>query len=389
MRIVLTGGGTSGHILPFEPIVAAIRTKFLADKEDLPSRLDPKELRLYFVGVSSQKTKDFFQQYDVEVTHVPSGKLRRYASALTFIDLLIRLPIGIVLALFHMWRIMPEVVISKGGYGSLPVVLAAVFYRIPILLHESDAVPGMANSFLMRFVTAIALGFAAAQEKLPLQWRYKAIVTGTPVRRMLFSLTSSQGKAELGIAEAEKVLLVVGGSQGAKQINEAIVQILPKLVLDFTIIHVTGSDHIEAVKEVTGQLLAQSSRRSQYHAYAYLESEFAAALQAADGVVSRAGSTVAELVAVRKPMLLIPLDSAAADHQRANARLLEAAGAAMVLDPNNLGVNLLEQNIHRLMTDETLRANLVKNMDAIDLPQAATTIADLTFTLARGLVPHR
>lgn len=390
MRIVLTGGGTGGHVMPFEPMVQSLRTLWLHQKDSLPKRLETDELRIYFVGVADQATRDFFAHYDVPVVHVPSGKLRRYASLLTVTDLLFRLPLGVGLALVQMWRLMPEVVVSKGGFGSMPTVLAAAFYRIPVLLHESDAVFGLANSFLLRFATAAAVGWPAAKEMAPKKRQHKIVVTGTPVRHSLFSLTQAEAKQRLHIAAQKKVVLLMGGSQGAQQINEQLMHILPRLVLTATVIHVTGEKHFASVSEVARQLLAQSSRQDAYRAYPFVqEDDLVAVLAAADAVVSRAGSAVAELIALRKPMLLIPLDSAAADHQRANARVLEQAGAALVLDPTNVGANLLEQNITRLLTDEQLRANLRANMARIDFPQAATTLAKLVFALAQGLEPAK
>lgn len=390
MRIVLTGGGTSGHVMPFEPMVQALRTLWLQQKETLPKRLGRRDLRIYFVGVADQKTKDFFAHYDVPVVHVQSGKLRRYVSLLTVVDLLFRLPVGMVLGVVQMWRIMPEVVISKGGFGSIPTVLAAAFYRIPVLLHESDAVFGLANSWLLRFATAVAVGFPAAKDVAPKKWQHKIVVTGTPVRPALLRTPQIEAKKHLHIDVQEKVVLVMGGSQGAQQINEQLMQILPRLVLAATVIHVTGEKHFSSVTEVARQLLEQSSRQDAYRAYPFVDGDdFAAVLAAADAVVSRAGSSVVELIALRKPMLLIPLDSAAADHQRANARVLEQQGAALVLDPTNVGANLLEQNITRLLTDEQLRANLRANMGRIDFPKAASTIAELAFNLAQGLEPAR
>jgi UDP-N-acetylglucosamine--N-acetylmuramyl-(pentapeptide) pyrophosphoryl-undecaprenol N-acetylglucosamine transferase len=387
MRVVLTGGGTGGHVIPFEPMVTALRTQFLEVQPQLAGEIDPSSLSIYFVGVALAETREFFARLDVPVTNIPSGKLRRYASGLTVIDLFFRLPVGIIMALVTMWRLMPEVVISKGGYGSIPVVLAAVFYRIPVLLHESDAKPGMANKFLMRFAAALTLGFAAAQAEVPAKYTFKAIVTGTPVREDIKTLSSAEGKKVFGIAPSEKVLLVMGGSQGAKQLNEALLQLLPKLVLQYTIIHLTGTDHFTSVTTVAQELLAQSSRKAAYQAFPYLTDQMPAALTAADGIISRAGSSVVEFMALRKPMLLIPLDSAAGDHQRRNAQVVEAAGAALVLDPNNLGVNLLAENIERLMNDETLRGHMMANQAALDKPQAAHDIVAVAYKLAQGLAP--
>lgn len=387
MRIVFTGGGTGGHIIPFAPIIEALRRYHIEHKDSLPAHLEPSNLDMTFMGVATKEARELFETYDVRVRHIPSGKLRRYASGLTIIDLLFRLPVGVLRALITLWRIMPDVVISKGGYGSLPTVLAAAFFRIPVLLHESDAVPGVSTTFLARFATAIALGYTAAASRLN-AYKRKSIVTGNPVRPELRRLSQAEGKRSFGIAESEFVLLVFGGSQGAKQLNEVLLASLPRLIPDMTIIHVAGPDHLPAVKTVASELLAQSSRRQAYHVYGYLSYNMLAALAAADVIVTRAGSSLAEIAAARKPALIIPLDSAAGDHQRKNAQVFEAAGAALVLDPTNVGQNLFEQNVRRLHDDEALRREMIANLAQLDFPNAAHDIASLAFSLAQGLQPR-
>lgn len=388
MRVVLTGGGTSGHIIPFEPIVESLRAHFLEVKSTLPARVDPEELDITFVGVADEQTKAFFAQYSVPVIPTSSGKLRRYASAQTIPDLLIRLPFGFLQALFHLWRIMPDVLVSKGGYGSVPVVLAAAFYRIPVLLHESDAVPGLANKKMLRLASAITVGFPQAKEALG-KWQYKTFVTGTPVRNSLRMATPAEGKRTFEIPENEKVLLVTGGSQGAQQINEIILKILPELVPDMAVIHITGKNNYEAVSTVAQELISHSPRKNMYKAYPYLTDKMIHALAASDGIVSRAGSTLAEIAALRKPALLIPLANSGNDHQRKNAQAFEAAGAALVLDPINLGENIVKQNIERLMNDTEVRDALINNIQTLDFPHSGKQIAELTFKLASGFAPKK
>lgn len=389
MRIVLTGGGTAGHVMPFESIIEGLRTKFLEEKASLPKQLEPNELYITFVGVADAKTREFFASYDVPAIHVPSGKMRRYASAHNIVDTLFRLPIGLVKALVHIWRIMPDVVISKGGYGSIPVVLAAAFYRIPILLHESDVIPGLTNAKLLRFASAITVGFPSAKEFLK-QWEYKVFVTGTPVRPNLGQVPAAEAKKAFGIPANERVLLVMGGSQGAKQLNEILLKILPEIIPDMAVLHLTGTDHYQAVSTVAKELIDHSPRRDMYKAHAYLTDKMPLALAAADGVVTRAGaSSLAEITALRKPVLIIPLDGAANDHQRKNAQAFETKGAALILDPINLGQNIFKQNVLRLMTNDEARAALTKNIAQLDYPQAGNTIAALAFKLATGFAPQR
>ncbi len=389
MHIVLTGGGTGGHVLPFESIIESLRTIFIEQKDSLPKHISPSDLNIQFVGVADNATRELFSRYDVKVTNVPAGKLRRYPSAITVFDMLFRLPIGILIALFKLWHIMPDVIISKGGYGSLPVVFAAVIYRIPILLHESDAAVGLANSIALRFSSAVTVGLPSTQKELE-KWKYKIFITGTPVRGQLVQVSQESGKAAFGLPANEPVLLVMGGSQGAKQINSTLLQILPEIITSMAIIHLTGRDHYEAVSAVSQELLAHSPRKGLYKAFPYLDEQMPYALAAANAVVARAGATtLAELARLRKPALLVPLDSAANDHQRKNAQAFETVGAALVLDPINLGQNIFQQNIERLMTDEVLRRALSASIAQLDFPDAARNIAALAFKLASGFAPSK
>lgn len=387
MRIVLTGGGTSGHVTPFGPMIEAIHTYHVTHASQLPGRLVPHRLDLYFVGFVNPETRDFFQRYNVKTIHIPSGKVRRYFSWSTIYDLGIKLPAGLVWSLITMWGLMPDVVISKGGYGSIPVALAAVFYRIPILLHESDAVPSLTTRLLARMAAAIGVGFPQTRQALT-SFKAKTFVTGTPIRSEFRLVQRSEARQVFGLPDDKTALLVLGGSQGAKQINEVLLQVLPQLVLKAFIIHVTGKHHYEAVKAVADELLSSSSQRENYKPYPYLKDKIVHALVAADVVISRAGATtLAELSFLHKPSLLIPLASAANDHQRRNAEVFEVVGAARVLDPNNLKPTLFARNVEELITDATLRQSLSTRIGALSFPKAAPMMADLAFKLAAGLRP--
>ncbi|OGY36600.1 MAG: hypothetical protein A3E36_03350 [Candidatus Andersenbacteria bacterium RIFCSPHIGHO2_12_FULL_45_11b] len=388
MRIVFTGGGTGGHIMPFESIIEAIRMQYTEKQHSIPSFTDPEVLELSFLGVVTPEGKEFFDRYGVAIHNIPSGKLRRYASGMNIIDIAFKLPFGTLVALARMWSIMPDVVVSKGGYGSIPVILSAIFYRIPILLHESDATPGRANAFTMRFASAITLGFAVSREYLQ-PYLKKIFVTGTPTRTLLAHDQKKESKKSFGFAESEHVLLVMGGSQGAQQINDTLITSLPTLIKDMAIIHITGEAHHVAIAKVAEEFLAQSPRKQMYKAFARLKgADMTRALMASDSAVTRAGaSSLAEIARMKIPALIIPLAGAANDHQRKNALAFEAAGAALVLDPSNVTTHLLSQDIERLITDQELRTAIIKNIEALDFPNAAKDIATLALELASGYLP--
>jgi len=269
MIVVLTGGGTNGHIIPLEPIIDSLRVNFRAQQETMPAWIGRRKLEIVFIGVTDKKTEEFFKRLDVKTIAIPAAKLRRYPSSRTISDLLFRLPAGLVLSLWHMWRLMPDVVVSKGGYGSIPVTLAAWFYRVPFLLHESDSVSGLANRMMASLATVITVGFASTRHEMK-YYRDKTVVTGTPIRKYLLTESPEDSKKYFGLDEDEPVLLVMGGSQGAEQLNELVLEALPSLIEDMAIIHLTGKDHFNEVKKFAEDLIVSSSREFAYKPFGYL-----------------------------------------------------------------------------------------------------------------------
>lgn len=389
MRIVLTGGGSAGHLIPFAPIIEALRTGFVEQRAQLPIDFDTARLDLYFCGTIDAEGRSLLASYGVAASSIPAAKIRRYRSLKTVFDLLVKLPVGLILALLQVWRIMPEVVVSKGGYASFPVVAAAVFYRIPVVLHESDVVSGLTNRLLLRFCTVIAVSFDTTKESLATM-QHKVFVTGLPVRREFSAVTPAEGRRRFGVDATTPILLVIGGSQGARQVNEILLQVLPSLLPEMFVIHSTGAPHFATVQTVITELLAGEPLRERYKVYPYLADTLVHAMVAADAVVSRAGATtLAELTRLRKPMLLIPLAGAANDHQRANAEAYERLGAARVLDGVNLTPALFLQNVRDLIGSEAVRASLTERLAGLDHPLAARDIAKLAFTVARGQRPTK
>jgi UDP-N-acetylglucosamine--N-acetylmuramyl-(pentapeptide) pyrophosphoryl-undecaprenol N-acetylglucosamine transferase len=280
------------------------------------------------------------------------------------------------------------VVISKGGYGSIPVAVAAVVYRIPFLLHESDAISGLANRMLASWSSVITVGFAATRGTVAGQGE-KTIVTGTPVRTSLLAIDNVRAKQAFNFSSERPVLLITGGSQGAQQINDILVASLSELLSIANIIHLTGADHLERVMASAREALGTADLPDSYKPFGYLTEQMAAALAAADAVVTRAGATaLAELALLKKAIIIVPLDAAAQDHQRRNAEVFVAAGAARVIDPANLGRSIFIQNVRDLVENRTIRETLENNIGQLARPQAGRDIALLAIKLAQGLVPR-
>jgi UDP-N-acetylglucosamine--N-acetylmuramyl-(pentapeptide) pyrophosphoryl-undecaprenol N-acetylglucosamine transferase len=271
---------------------------------------------------------------------------------------------------------------------SLPVAAAAVFYRIPLLLHESDAVMGLANRIMAGWASVITVGYTEARRNIRF-YRDKTFVTGIPVRRTPVRTDRQAVIQQLGLPADVPFLLVMGGSQGAKQINDAVISILPSLLPTLSVIHLTGAEHVAAVTSAAAEIIKKSPGPGRYRALGYLP-EIMPIMAAADVIITRAGAnSLAEIASLSKAIIVIPLDGAAQDHQRQNAAIFEAADAARVIDPVNLKRSLLLQSIRDVFDRSELRATLEKNIGLLDRPQSAREIAKIAFKLAEGQVPRQ
>jgi UDP-N-acetylglucosamine--N-acetylmuramyl-(pentapeptide) pyrophosphoryl-undecaprenol N-acetylglucosamine transferase len=380
MKIILTGGGSGGHITPLIAIIEALRTQYALSHPD--NDVDKKSsLKLFFIGSVTVNELNLIQSQNLPVYRIPSGKLRRYFSFRTIVDLIFLLPIGFFLALWHVALLNPDIVISKGGFGSIPTSLAAAIYGVPIILHESDVSPGLANRFIAFLASAICISWIETAGKLARHAK-KITLTGIPVRSSFISLNQSSAKKALGLPTNEKLVFIMGGSQGAQEINEIIIKILPQLIYKSAVLHVTGPKNYDRVVSSTTKILRASTRRHLYKVEPFLTESIARAISAADVVVMRAGATsIAEIAHLHKPALLIPLINSAGDHQQENAAMLEKYGAAYVIGPANRGPGMVEQAINQLLKPN-VAPSIIKQISALDKPSAATDIAKIALKLA-------
>lgn len=391
MRVVLTGGGTGGHLTPLVAVARELERR--SERGELPwaERGEPP-LELLYLGVVTAFDRAALERAGIPAAHIPSGKVRRYLAGapLTVFDLLFRLPVGILRALWKLFFVMPDVVFSKGGYGSIPVVVAAWVYRIPVLLHETDIVPGVANRKLARFASAIAVGFREAERQFPDP--QKTFVAGTPLRPAFRAFPSpAEARSRLGLRSEKPLLFVTGGSQGAQRVNTVVLALLPKFIGAVTVLHQVGEQNLPAIQEFVGRDLRHLPGIEDYRAVGALsEEEMAAALAAAHLVVSRAGGTaLAEIAAAGKPSLLIPLRGAAQEHQWENAHFFREHGAAVVLDETNLTSALFERTLRRMLENpEDLRL-MGERVRLLHRPSAAGDLAAVLVSMAQGRVPRR
>jgi UDP-N-acetylglucosamine--N-acetylmuramyl-(pentapeptide) pyrophosphoryl-undecaprenol N-acetylglucosamine transferase len=368
MRIVLTAGGTGGHIFPLVAVEKKLK-ELVSEGEDL---------EFLFLGPDGELEKEAMDKDLIPRKKILSGKLRRYFS-LGYIFDLVKIPLGIIQSLWQLLWFMPDVVFSKGGYAGVPVVVAAWIYRIPIIIHESDVTPGLANQLAARMAQEVAVSFAGAANFFNPS---KVVITGNPIRRELIMGNKEEGMKIFGLRGEKKTILVMGGSQGARIINESILHILPRLLKDYEIIHITGKSEYENVIQQAGQEGIKAGFGG-YHPYAFLREEISNAFAVADLVISRAGAnTLTEIAANGKPAIIIPIKSSANNHQELNAYAFSESGAVIVISQDNLGENMLEEKIREVMNSKELQFEMSERVRKLYNPDAAKKIAEEIIKLA-------
>lgn len=381
MKIVFTGGGTAGHFTPLIAIAEAI-TELTRERRILPPIY-------YFMAPDPYDPQALFEN-GIAFVRCPAGKWRRYASLANFIDLF-KTAWGILAALITLFRLYPDVVISKGGYGSVPVTTAARILRIPLIIHESDAKPGRANLLAAPGAFRIAISYESSRAFFPKKVQDKIALTGVPVRSELAHAGGDPGgKEELGLDPNAPTVLILGGSSGAKRINDTVLLALAELVEAVNVIHQTGKAHFEEVQQMAAVVLRASPYQKRYHAFAYLNvASMRKAVGACDLIISRAGSTaIAEIALWRKPALLVPIPEEVSHDQRANAYAYAHTGGAIVLEEANLTPNVLTHEIKRITADSALRQQMTERGAAFAAPDAAKLIANEVLAEALSHAPQ-
>lgn len=362
---MLAGGGTGGHVFPLVAIAEQIQNLFSPEGD---------KAEIEFIG-ESQLMKSEAVNLGIKFRSILAPKWRRYFSFRNFIDIL-KCPLGFLQAIFYVWFFMPDLVFIKGGYGSfLPAVVAKLFF-IPIVVHESDAIPGRTNRFFGRWAKKVYIGFDAASQY------FKPSLTevvGNPIRSVILNITDvSIARSAFSLKPSKPTVLITGASQGAKKINENLMLALVELIRKFQIIHQTGQDKFTEINDQLVEIIKEGAKSygqevsENYRIYPMLDaSKMALAYSACDVVVSRAGSAVFEIAAVGKPVVLIPLKHAASNHQLANAQQLEKFGA-IVVQEDNLSPHLLIREIDLAFEN---RIALGQKMSQFAKPDAARNIA--------------
>jgi UDP-N-acetylglucosamine--N-acetylmuramyl-(pentapeptide) pyrophosphoryl-undecaprenol N-acetylglucosamine transferase len=364
VKVMLTGGGTGGHVYPALAVAAALRELSTAERP----------VELLFVGPRTRGEEDLVRREGLDFQPIRAGALR-VGTPWGLAKGLFNLVAGALQATRAVGRFRPDVVFATGGYASVPVALAARLRRRPLVVYLPDLVPGWAVRLLARLARRMAVTAAPAAARLP---SGKAVVTGYPVRRGFFEAQKDEGRQRLGLDSRLPALFISGGSQGGRAINRAVAEQLPRLLDVCQIVHVSGRADHPWLAEARERL--PDARHSAYHQHDYLHEEMPWAMAAADLAVMRSGaSTLGELTAVGLPSILVPYPYAGG-HQRANARYLEELGGAVVLEEEDLPY--LFERVRALLSDRPRLESMAAALRGAARPEAAREIARLVLEAA-------
>jgi len=374
MTIAFTGGGTGGHFYPIIAIAEAMR--------DLVREKRLVEPKLYYLAPTAFDEKALFEN-GITYIKIPAGKVRRYFSFQNITDMFVTLA-GTLKAVFTLFRLYPDVVMGKGGYGSIPTILAARMLGIPVVIHESDAKPGRASLLAAKFAVKIAVSYDSAAALFPANVQNKIARTGIPIRKALMRTEAEGARQYLGLEHGIPTVLILGGSQGAVNINEIIISALPDLVEFANIIHQTGQANFKNVQAISQVVLTKNPHTDRYHPINYMnEMSLQRSAGVADIVVSRAGAnSIAEIGLWKKPAILIPIPESVSHDQRTNAYAYARTGAAVVLEEENLTPHILVSEIKRITSDPKLGKRMGAFAEGFTDPDAARVLASEILAIA-------
>jgi UDP-N-acetylglucosamine--N-acetylmuramyl-(pentapeptide) pyrophosphoryl-undecaprenol N-acetylglucosamine transferase len=346
-RIVLTGGGTAGHVTPLIALLPA---------------LTKENYDIHYIGSYEGIERKLIEEYHIPYYGISSGKLRRYFDPKNFTD-----PFKVIKGYREARKILknlqPDILFSKGGFVSVPVVIAAKKCKIPVIIHESDMTPGLANKIAIPAAKKVCANFPETMAHLPPE---KAVLTGTPIRKELFSGNKIKGLDFCGFTANKPVLMIIGGSTGSRAINEVVRGLLPTLLRDYQVIHLCGK----------GNLDTKLTDTKGYAQFEYIKEELSNLFAASDLVISRAGANaICEILALRIPNILIPLGlKASRGDQILNAESFENQGYSYLLKEEDLTISSLLEAIKSVMNN---RQKYIEAMNKSELNNSIDKIIKL------------
>jgi len=362
VKIVLTGGGSGGHFYPLISVAENLRE--ITKKEKFLSPV------IYYLAPEPYDERALFDNEIIFKKNI-SGKKRIYFSFRNFFDFF-KIFLGVLTAFWQIFMIFPDVIFAKGGYASFPVLLAARFFGIPVIIHESDSMPGRVNLWAGKFAQRIGVSFPEAVKFFPEE---KTVLTGNPIRKELLTPAGEGAKEFLNLEENLPIIFILGGSQGAEKINNVILEALEVLVQKYQIIHQTGPNNIGYVRG-TAKVILGENFTARYKPFAYLDDlAMKMSAGAASLVISRAGSVLFEIANWGLPSILIPIPESISRDQRKNAFSYASRTGAVVIEEENLSPNLLISEIERILSNPALMKEMSRKAGNFSSNDAGRKIA--------------
>ena len=367
MKIILTGGDSGGHFYPLIAVAQEIN-RITAERKIL----NPK---IYYLSNSPYDKKLLFET-GIEFKKISAGRLRRYFSILNFFGLF-KTAWGFIKSLWLVFSIFPDVIFTNGGNVAFPVLLAAKFFKIPVFVHISDSVPGRTNLWASKFAERVSLAFPETSDFLKID-KSKIAVLGNPLRKEMLIPLESGAFEFLQLNPDIPTIFVLGGSSGAKTINENLLDALPELLKKYQIIHQTGKKLFDETKDLSKVILEKSEFKERYKPFPYLNTlAMRMSAGASDLVVSRAGAnSISEIAIWGKPSIIIPIPEDVSNDQRRNAFAYARAGACVVIEQVNLTPQLFIAEVDKLMSDKEKMEKLSVKAEAFAKKDASYKIAD-------------
>lgn len=366
MKILFSGGGTGGHFYPIIAIAQAVNQ--MVDKEKLVG------VKMFFMSDSPYDERLLFEN-GITFKKATAGKLRKYFSFRNYFVDPFKTLWGILTAIWKIFWIYPDVVFGKGGYASFPALWAARVLGIPVFLHESDSVPGRVNLMASKWgiVKRIAVSYPEAVNYFPEE---KTALTGNPIRSELLNPITKGSQEYFGLEKETPIIFVIGGSQGAMNINDVLVDALPQLLEKYQIVHQTGVNNLKSVSGRASFLLEGSQFKDRYKPYGNLDET---AMKMIGGiaslVISRAGSTIFEIANWGIPSIIIPIPEEISRDQRHNAFAYARVSKAIVLEEINLSSSILLSEINRIMSNSVFQEEMRNGAKKFATKDAAIKIA--------------
>lgn len=374
MRVVLTGGGTGGHFYPLIAVAESI--------EDLTKERNLIEPLLYYIG-PEPFDRAALAEHDIHYIASPAGKIRHYASIMNVLDIFPTF-FGLLQSLYQLFSLYPDVVFSSGGYAAFPTLFAARLLMIPVVIYDADASPGKVSLWSSKFAQWIAVAHPDAALQFPKRVHDKIARVGHPIRKEILGVSKEGGHEFLKLDPAVPTIFVMGGSQGARAINETVLDALKDLVEKYNVVHQTGATHLKEVSGIGSVILKDSQFKERYRTYGLLNT---LAMRMAAGIssvlVARAGSgTIFEVASWGLPSILVPLPLDVSHDQTENAFSYARGGAGVVIEQKNLSPHVLVAEIDRLMNNQELRSRMSEAAHAYARPEAGKKVAQIILEIA-------